>query len=56
MFVCSTRFIPGDEFGPRRTVLIDGEYYTVNRFLFGALKDGMTVEELELEPDEEDDE
>lgn len=51
MHVCSTAFIPGDMFGPRRTLLIDGEYYTVNRFVFGALQSGISMEELELEPD-----
>lgn len=54
VFVCSTLFgAPG---GPRYTVLIDGEYYTVNHHLLIALKRGVTPLELELEPDEIDEE
>ncbi len=38
------------------TVLIDGEYYTVNEYLLAALRRGATVDELELEPEEPEDE
>ncbi len=39
------------------TVLICGEYYSVNEYLLAALRRGATVDELELEPEQiEDDE
>ncbi len=38
------------------TVLIDGEYYVVNEYLLAALRRGATVAELELEPEEPQDE
>lgn len=54
VFVCSKVFgAPG---GPRYTVLIDGDYYTVNHHLLIALKRGETPAELELDPEEIDEE
>ncbi len=37
------------------TVLICGEYYSVNEYLLAALRRGATVDELELEPEEPED-
>lgn len=47
----------GSPLGPRYLVLIDGEQYEIGRRTLLALEGGTTVEELELEPyeDEEDD-
>lgn len=40
--------------GARYTVLFDGEYYVVNEHLLAALKRGETPAELELDPEEID--
>lgn len=40
--------------GMRATVLFDGEYYVVNKYLLAALQRGETPVELELEPAEID--
>ncbi len=37
------------------TVLIDGQYYTVNEYLLAALRRGATVDDLELEPERVED-
>jgi hypothetical protein len=42
--------------GPRYTVLVDGQYYTVNRALLNMLRAGETPAELELEPEPSPDE
>lgn len=52
--ICSTLFRP-NAVSPIYTVLIDGEIYSnVNKYLLKALQEGMTPEELEMDPDEED--
>lgn len=54
VFVCSKLFgAPG---GPRYTVLIDGEYYVVNHPLLIALRRGETPADLDLDPEEIDEE
>jgi len=51
LHIISARY-PGDEFGPRYTVRVDGEIYSgLNKWLLAALEDGMTPEDLQLEPD-----
>ncbi len=39
----------------RMAILLDGEIYTVNDYLLAALRRGVSPEELELEPEEEED-
>lgn len=46
----------GSQLGPRYEVLVDGEYYEVGRRTLQALQDGMTPEDLDLEPFEEEEE
>jgi hypothetical protein len=54
LHICSTRYRP-NAVSPIYTVLIDGELYTnVNRYLLAALQDGMTPDELEMTPSEEE--
>lgn len=52
--VCSALFSAPN--GPHYTVLVDGEYYVVGRHLLAALKRGETPAELEIEPEEIDEE
>lgn len=55
VFICSTLYRP-NAVSPIHTVLIDGEYYTrVNKYLLAALQEGMTPEELDMEPSDEAD-
>ncbi len=39
----------------RMTILLDGEVYTVNEYLLAALRRGVSPEDLELTPEEEED-
>jgi len=43
----------GDPIGPRHTVLMGSGYYAVNKYLLASLQNGMTPDELDLEPVEE---
>lgn len=53
--ICSTLFRP-NAVSPIHTVLIGGHYYKrINRYLLAALREGMTPEELDLEPSENGD-
>lgn len=55
--IISKSFRNSAELGPRYTVLVDGEIYPrINKYLLASLRDGMTPEELELEPEGEADE
>ena len=50
--ICATLFRP-NAVSPIHTVLIDGKLYTnINKYLLSALKEGMTPEELEIDPSE----
>ena len=52
--ICSTLYRP-NAVSPIYTVLIDGELYcNVNKYLLAALQDGMTPDELEMTPSEEE--
>jgi hypothetical protein len=52
--ICSTLFRP-NAVSPIYTILVDGELYSnVNKYLLAALHDGMTPDELEMEPSDED--
>jgi hypothetical protein len=52
--ICSTLYRP-NAVSPIHTVLIDGELYcNVNKYLLAALQDGMTPDELEMTPSEEE--
>ena len=51
--VCRSHFRA--PFPTRHIVLVDGEYYEVFGIGLAALQSGMTPEELELDPYEEDD-
>lgn len=44
----------GSPLGPRYLVMIDGEQYEICGRTLQAFEDGMTVEEMELEPYEEE--
>ena len=51
LHIISARYT-GDEFGTRYRVLCDGEVYGgLNRWLLAALEDGMSPDDLQLEPD-----
>ena len=49
IFVCSTLVSGGFA---RYTVLIDGQYYVVNKYMLADLRAGYSPEELGLEPEE----
>lgn len=49
--ICLRRHGPA---GTRFIVLVDGEYYEVGRHALGALQNGMTPADLELEPIEDE--
>jgi hypothetical protein len=52
--ICSTLY-RRDAVSPIYSVLIDGEIYSnVNKYLLAALQDGMTPDELEMTPSEEE--
>ena len=49
VFVCSTLVANGFA---RYTVLIEGHYYVVNKYMLADLRTGYSPEELGLEPEE----
>jgi hypothetical protein len=52
--ICSTLFRP-NAVSPIYTILLDGELYSnVNRYLLAALQDGMTPDDLDMEPSDAD--
>lgn len=49
------RTFPNDQFGPRYTLMIDGEQFSnCNRHIIARLDDGWTPDEMGMCPDDEE--